>query len=337
MKLSSLLDCLISENEVRNIAVCVGKGDQVLTELYRSRDGEINESTKFDMASVSKILATTSLALIALDRGLLSLDTPVSRFFKCPKEKEVLTIRHLLTHTVGIGHKSLIAEGCSADTVAEDILKIPSDIPVGTNVRYSCPGFILLGKLLEQIFSKPLNVLFEELVTRPLGMSDTSFLPWQGSFVNSNMEAERIGTVNDYNCRFLDGVAGNAGVFSNMKDMKCYAKSILGSLSELISQSVFDLAVQNHTKGMDESRGLGFLYVDERYSQTGNLFASGAIGHCGHTGQSIFVDLKSGLYVIILSDMTVSTVKKYGCEKYGNVMEHRRQIHNAICDVLYQI
>ena len=72
------------------------------------------------------------------------------------------------------------------------------------------------------------------------------------------------------------------------------------------------------------------MYVDERYGQTGELFENGAIGHCGHTGQSVFLDYKTGLYVIVLSDATLSTVKKYGGERYSEVVDMRKDLHNAI-------
>ena len=72
------------------------------------------------------------------------------------------------------------------------------------------------------------------------------------------------------------------------------------------------------------------LYVDDRYKQAGGLFSQGTIGHCGHTGQSVFVDYRSGLYVIILSDATVSTVRKYGKERYNEVMDMRSRLHAAI-------
>ena len=83
---------------------------------------------------------------------------------------------------------------------------------------------------------------------------------------------------------------------------------------------------------MSESRALGFVYVDEKYAQTGRLFPAGSIGHCGHTGQSIFFNPKSGLYVLILSDATRAAVVKYGDERYDQVMAMRAQIHNALAD-----
>ena len=88
--------------------------------------------------------------------------------------------------------------------------------------------------------------------------------------------------------------------------------------------------VANYTQEMCESRGHGFLYVDERYKQAGRLFNKGSIGHCGHTGQSLFVDPSTGIYVIILSDMTLSTIKKFGVDTYDKVILNREIIHNAI-------
>ena len=148
--------------------------------------------------------------------------------------------------------------------------------------------------------------------------------------VNSNLNVEKCGIVNDYNCQFLGGIAGNAGLFSNLSDVTKYVEFIQNRGKPLIKEETFLLAAQNHTAEMSESRGLGYLYVDGRYQQTGGLFEDGAIGHCGHTGQSVFVDYRSGLYVIILSDATISTVKKYGKEHYNEVMDMRGRIHAAI-------
>ena len=226
-------------------------------------------------------------------------------------------------------------EGNSYANIAEKILDIPSDIPIGTDVQYSCPGFILLGKILEKTFGMQLDQCFHELVAKPLGFENTSFLPsYRQNTVNSNLNMEKRGIVNDYNCQFLGGIAGNAGLFSNLSDVTKYVEFIQNRGKPLIKEKTFLLAAQNHTAEMSESRGLGYLYVDGRYQQTGGLFEDGAIGHCGHTGQSVFVDYRSGLYVIILSDATISTVKKYGTEHYNEVMDMRARLHSAIkCDL----
>ncbi len=326
--LEKIIDEYVQNGLVGNIAVRVGKCGEVIYDTFR---GSADEHTLFDMASVTKIMATTSLALIAIDRGFLNLDGRVSDFYTTEKE---LTVRHLLTHTVGIGHKKLNREGFTYENIAEKILAIPSDIEIGSNVRYSCPGFILLGKILEKIFGERLDKCFQKLVAEPLGLCESSFLPQnREDAVNSNLSEDSRGVVNDYNCRFLGGVAGNAGLFSNISDVTKYVHFLQNKGAPMISEQTFSLAVKNYTAGMAESRGLGFLYVDERYKQTGGLFENGAIGHCGHTGQSVFVDYRAGLYVIILSDATISTVKKYGKEHYDEVMDMRARLHAAIkCD-----
>ena len=330
--LENCIEKLLAAKTVENIIVRVGRGENVLYEIKRSsQDRILTERTLFDMASVTKIVATTSLALLAMDRGMLDPDAPVGRFLPVPEDKQGMTVRHLMTHTMGIGHKNLT--GCAGGyaDIADHILNIPSDIPIGTEVRYSCPGFILLGKIVEQLFGRRLGEAFDIHVAHPLGLASTSFLPDRSlDIVNSNRDGSMAGLVNDYNCRYLGGVCGNAGLFSNLADMTVYVKMLLAHGAPLLSRETFERAAYNYTAQMSESRGLGFLYVDGRYAQAGGLFRTGSIGHCGHTGQSVFADTGSGFYVIILSDATISTVRKYGKEKYSEVMDMRREIHAAI-------
>ncbi|MBR2466538.1 MAG: beta-lactamase family protein [Clostridia bacterium] len=322
---------LFASETVGNIIIRVGRSDDVLFELFRSREARtLTSRTLFDMASVTKIVVTTSLSLIAMQEGKISPSDKVSRFFSVPDDKNELSVWHLLTHTMGIGHKSML-KGGEYSKIQDYILSIPSDIPIGSNVLYSCPGFILLGRILEEVFGKRLDEAFYERVSAPLGMEASVFLPDRTKdIVNANIGANECGLVNDYNCRFLGGVAGNAGLFSNVDDLTKYVKALLGRPSPLFSEDILSLAWQNHTPNMDDSRGLGFLVVDERYAQTGKLFPYGSIGHCGHTGTSVFLDPKSKFYTIILSDATASTVQKYGKENYDEVKRMRHDLHEAI-------
>lgn len=105
--LECCLEKFSADGIIENIAVKVGKGDTTLYETYRSKSGSLSQFSLFDMASVTKIIATTSLCLLAIDRRQLSAQDKVSKFFSCPADKESLTIQNLLTHTMGIGHKSL--------------------------------------------------------------------------------------------------------------------------------------------------------------------------------------------------------------------------------------
>jgi len=331
--LVSYIDELFSKDLLRNIAIKVGKKDDILLEYYKS-DGEINADTLFDMASVSKMLCTTTLSLIALDKGLISLDDKVTKYFDVPEKG--ITIKNLLSHTIGIGHKSLNLPQMNIDNVAEYILNIPSDIPVGSDVLYSCPGFIVMGKILEKVFDDRLDRVFETYVTKPLGMDKTCYLPLrQSNMVNANIDEKDKGRVNDYNCQFLGGVAGNAGVFSNITDLTKYVKMLISGGEPLFSKDILNIAAENHTAEMKESRGLGFVYSDEKYPRTGDLMPKGSIGHGGWTGQSVFVDLKSGLYVIILTDLTVSTQKKFGSPDSDLSKEIIKNIHFKITSDLF--
>lgn len=329
--LRSCLDRIFEAREVANLMVKVGVGDRTVCEIRRSsEDRELTEATLFDMASVTKVVATTSLALLAIDQGLIATEDKVSRFFAVPADKAQLTVGHLLTHTMGIGYKKLVGGG-AYENIQNHILSIPSDVSIGSEVRYSCPGFILLGRILEQLFGDRLDLLFQRLVAAPLGMLHSGFYPdGSADIVNANLDDGERGIVNDNNCRYLGGACGNAGLFSCMEDMTRYARMLINRGAPLLSERVFDLAAKNYTPNSAESRGLGFLYVDESYEQTGGLFPEGSIGHCGHTGQSVFADPRSGLYVIVLSDATVSMMRKYGRENYGAVKQMRQDIHEAI-------
>ncbi len=330
--LEDCIQALMDNKTVEHIIVKVGRGDDVLYQaMHAASNRQLTEHTLFDMASVTKIVLTTSLSLIAIDKGMLSPDDPVSRFFSVPADKQGLTVRHLLTHTMGIGHKNLTKSNGSYEEIQDYILRIPSDIPIGSNVLYSCPGFIILGRIMEKLYKKRLDEAFYEHVAGPLGLHSSVFLPDRTrDIVNANQAEADSGTVNDYNCRYLGGICGNAGLFSDLADMTLYANMLLAKGDPLISQATFASATQNETKGMDSSRALGFLYVDERYEQTGGLFPVGSIGHCGHTGQSVFVNAESGLYVIILSDATASVQKKYQKSRYDEVKQMRHDIHAAI-------
>jgi len=330
-----LVNRLLNDGTVSNIAIRVGKYDEILGEVYSEN---ITDKTLFDMASVTKILGVTMISLMAIDKGILDIDENVSKFFDVPPHYEDLKIRHLLTHTMGIGYKNLTKNGQTYDSVAEYILSL-YDRPVGTDVVYSCPAFILMGKILEKLYGKRLDVLFNEMVSAPLNMERTGFCPDANVYkdiINSYWGEEKLGVVADSNARYLGRVAGNAGIFSCVSDIDLFVKAMLRDGAPLFRKTTLDTAAMNYTEGMSEARGLGFLYVDERYKQTGELFPVGSIGHCGHTGTSVFFNRESGLYVIILSDATVTTVKNHGkVNYYGKVKLMRENIHNAIKEDIY--
>ncbi len=322
------VDFFFNEKEISNLAFKVGKNNTTLFEYYKSATSNINSETLFDIASVSKVVSVTQLALIALDKGLLNLEDNVSKFFATDKD---IKIKNLLTHTIGIGYKNLCVEGVNYNNIAEHILSIPSDIPIGSDVLYSCPAFILLGKICEKVFSKPLDLLFKEYVATPLNLNKTTYKPNNSdNIVNANHNPEAIGIVNDNNCKYLGGVSGNAGLFSNVSDLEKFCQALISHATPLYSEKTFEMSLKNYTKGMAENRALGYIYIDETYERTGNLMPTGSIGHGGYTGQLIACDIKSGLYVIVLTDIAKSIDKKY------NTIERTRVNHiiSSLCNAI---
>ncbi len=329
--LESTIAAAFQDKRISHIALRIGRGSETLYSCFHSAGSAIDEHTLFDMASVTKTVVTAPLTLLLIDQGLVQLDDPVNRFFSCPPDKAGLTVRMLLTHTMGIGHRSMVAPGNTYDNIADHILSNPCEIPPGSDVLYSCPAYILLGKIIEKVLGARLDRLFDTYLKDTMGMTHSGYLPAPACcFVNSNVAPSEKGMVNDYNCRFLGGVAGNAGLFSTLCDMTSFVRFYLSGGTPLLLPGTLQYASRNATPGMAESRGLGFVYVDEKFTQTGGLFPVGSVGHCGHTGQSCFIDPKGGFYVIILTDATVCTVKKYGTEHYDEVIALRRSLHSSI-------
>jgi Beta-lactamase class C and other penicillin binding proteins len=208
--------------------------------------------------------------------------------------------------------------------VLQAILKKPLVLPVGKDVFYSCPGFIVLGKVLESVERKTLDVLCEKYVLSPLEMHHTCYCPKDSNIACSNTNVDLTGIVNDNNARFMGGVSGNAGLFSSISDMSKFAVMLANRGEKVISKGLFTKAIECYTKGLSESRGLGFNLVDSRYGQTGELFGLYSYGHTGYTGTSVFVDRETDLTVVLLTNRTHFDLD------YSVFQGYRAKIHNAI-------
>ncbi|MFZ2539779.1 MAG: serine hydrolase, partial [Oscillospiraceae bacterium] len=190
------------------------------------------------------------------------------------------------------------------------ILKSEFAYKKGTEVSYSCLGYILLGKLLEIATGESLDVLAKKMVFDPLEMNNTIYCPTSKNCATTEYSQTLgrylCGEVHDENARFLDGIAGNAGVFSTIDDMIKFATMLsnkgLYQGKPYLSSRTFETATKNFTRQFSTSRGLGFLLKDSRIFPAGELFSDDSYGHTGFTGTSVFVDEKTGLYGILLSN-----------------------------------
>lgn len=332
--LRDFLEKGLADGVFPSACAAVGVKDRVLAQYcagVTSLDGgtTVDEHTRYDMASITKILAPTMIALRALEEGLLTLDDTVGDFLDAPEDKKNITVRMLMTHTGGFEPAfSLSHEAVKPGEVTRAILEHPLAGTPGDMPRYSCMGYILLAKMLEKRFGKPLNELARERVFVPLGMTNTGYLPEGGNIAATEVSPVTgkawLGVVHDENARFQGGVSGNAGVFSDLTDMIRFVSMLACGGDGFLSPATLRKAIRNYTPGQDVHRGLGFHLAGTECNYIGDLFPEESFGHTGFTGTSFAVDPNTGFYVILLTNRVHPT------RNNQKLMRFRRTFHNAL-------
>ena len=332
--LPGMLDDAVAQGVFPSAAVGIGHMGQTLFthatgKLSLQGTENANLETRYDLASMTKVIVPTMLALLALEKGLLVLDDTLSRFFDAPQDKADITVLHLMTHTGGIAPSFLLEKVCSDPCeVLPRILAHPLEGAPGQMPRYSCMGYILLGFILEKVYGKPLNVLAQEHIITPLGMTQTSYCPVGGNIAATEMDEATgrpiRGIVHDENARFLGGVSANAGLFSNVGDVMLFAKMLASGGKPLMNPATLRLAIKDRTPDHDVHRGLGFHVSGGPGSFMGDLFPATSFGHTGFTGTSLAVDPETGLYAVLLTNAVHP--------KRGNpaIQRFRRLFHNRV-------
>lgn len=291
-------------------ALAVGIGDR--TFLKRTY-GDCTDTTLFDMASLSKILGPTMIALRFLEEGRFRLYDTVADFFPdAPADKKDITILQLMTHTGGFPAHFFLSDYTSdpADA-ARVILDHPLAQAPGGDPIYSCMGYILLGKILEKITGLPLDELAEKYVFFPLGMRNTGYHP-AGNCAPTELDPATgkclQGVVHDENARFLKGISANAGVFSTIDDMITFVKMLALDGKDYLSPATLSAALINRTpNSKGEFRGLGFNLAGSPRSFLGDLVSPRAYGHTGFTGTSIAIDPETRLWMVLLTNRVCPT------------------------------
>jgi len=333
-KLTSLLESGISEGAFPSAAAAFGIKDAILAVACAGNtrlDGgtPVNSGTRYDMASLTKILAPTMIALRDIEDGLLTLDDEVGRFFDAPDDKRGITVRMLMSHTGGFTPAfDLSDEAASPDDAVRAILDHPLDGTPGDMPRYSCMGYILFARMLEKLHGRPLDTLAKETVFSPLGMKSTGYLPEGGNIAATERDKRTgdiiCGVVHDENARFLGGVSGNAGVFSSLDDMVIFTRMLACGGKGFISPATLNMAIRNRTPGFDVHRGLGFHLGGTTQNYLGDLFPPESFGHTGFTGTSIAVCPHTGIWAVLLTNRVHPTRESTGLFRF------RRRFHNVI-------
>jgi serine-type D-Ala-D-Ala carboxypeptidase len=314
----------------------------------------VEPGTVFDIASMTKVAATTAAAMLLYQRAQLDLDAPlgdllpgfvIGRAVGDPARH--VKIRHLLAHSSGLpGYVELFRTGKTPRALLTACLELPIEAEPGTRAEYSDPGFILLGKALEVVVGEPLDMFAQREIFRPLGLNSTQFCPapqMRGAIPpteeDTSFRHRRIqGEVQDENASVLGGVAGHAGLFSNVPDLLRFAQEIMrewkndhgpGDGKALFSRATIEAFAQRQPPE-GSSRALGWD-TPSANSSSGKYFSSRSIGHLGYSGCSLWIDLDSAIAVVLLTNRTWPDRSDRSSQLIRQV---RPAFHNAIREAL---
>lgn len=331
------------------VVLIMRRGVEIVHEAFgfRSYDSfaqPMTVDTVFDIASMSKPIATASAVLRLMETGEINLDDPVRRYipgFLGAAGNEI-TLMNLLTHTSGLpGWVPVYTGAAGRDDCVRFMRSLTPELAIGSRVEYSCMGFILLGLVVEAITGEGLNAFVRREVFGRLGMNDTGYytterfteharvapterrtacergrelwawLHTTGQFLDLHTENSAAwGSVHDENALAMGGVSGNAGVFSTARDIAKFAQMYLREGcydgARILSSATVELATRNLTAGMGDNRGLGWQLKGPNTS-FGSIISDRAYGHTGFTGTALWIDPERDLVVVLLTNRVHET------------------------------
>jgi CubicO group peptidase (beta-lactamase class C family) len=292
-------------------------------------------STVFDVASLTKVVATTSAVAALVDSGALDLDAPVRQYVREFEggEKNAVTVRQLLTHTSGLPPGlALYSSASSSAQALEQVIRQPLRRSPGVQAEYSDLGMILLAEVIERASGESLDRLLARRVFGPLGMTSTLYLPplaFHTRIVPTAIRSERPfplqGVVHDGNAFRLGGVTGHAGLFSTAPDLAVFAQTMLNGGSYGLVDVFRDSTVRSFVARQPgaDSRAIGWDTPEGR-SSAGRFFSARSFGHTGYTGTSLWIDPEQDLFVVLLTNRTYSRATT------AAMLQVRIAVHEAV-------
>jgi CubicO group peptidase (beta-lactamase class C family) len=315
----TVLDRALADGAFPGAYAAIGTADGLVADYGVGRldaaDGtRPTASTVWDLASLTKVIGTTSAVLQLVGTGRVALDSPVVRYLPAwtATGAERITVRHLLTHSSGLpAWRALYKEASTAEEAESQLFATSPDTLPGVRYVYSDLGFILLGKMVERVSGERLAAYDSANLFGPLGMRDTRYLPpasWLGRVAPTEVDPWRgrqiRGEVHDENAFRLGGVSGHAGLFSSGRDLIRFAQMYL-SYGTLDGVRILDSAtVAAFTRVQDATisrRALGWE-TPTGGNSAGSKLSPGAFGHTGFTGTSLWMDPTQGVFVLLLTN-----------------------------------
>ncbi len=271
-------------------------------------------ATIYDLASLTKIIATTTLMLQLVDQEKVALDAPVTRYLPewTGRGAAAVTIRQLLTHSSGLAAwRAFYKEAVDGADARAQLMLVGPEVPPGTRYLYSDMNFMLLGNVIAKLTAMPLDSAFIQLVARPLRLADTRFRPDSSvRFRTAPTEFDPWrqrklrGEVHDENASRFEGVSGHAGVFSTAEDLSRLARMWLngGTLDGVRFASAQSVALFTSVQDSTISRRALGWETPNGTNSAGTRLSGRSFGHTGFTGTSIWIDPSRDLFVILLTN-----------------------------------
>jgi CubicO group peptidase (beta-lactamase class C family) len=320
-KLDKIVKTSIEEAVAPGVAIAVGRNGHIAymkgygyIDWNQPGSPAVDTNTLYDLASLTKVIATTTVAMILEEGGQLDISRTVASYlpeFNSP-EKAQITVKQILTHSGGLeAGANIFSSARGREQYLYQINARPLEYTPGTNMIYSDWDMILLQLVMERITGKTLDVLANEKIFRPLGMTDTQYQPpisLRPRIAPTQVDDARggllWGTVHDENAWAIGGVAGHAGLFSTARDLALFSMMILnggeGANGIRIAKPA-TIARWTARQGKESSRTLGWD-SPEGGSSAGQFFSPWSFGHTGFTGTSIWLDPEKDLFVVVLTN-----------------------------------
>ena len=333
----------ITQGHVPGAVILIGhQGKAIYRKAFGSRSVEptlepMTVDTVFDMASLTKVIATTGSVMRMVQLGQIKLNDPVARYIPefGQNGKQEITIRELLTHYSGLRPDLDLKPEWTSQLEAFRLASAEKPVyPPGSTFLYSDINFIVLGELVQKLSGMMLNRYAETFIFTPLGMTNSKFLPPQSWFLRiaPTQKDERSGLmlrglVHDPTARQMGGVAGHAGLFSTADDTAKFAQALLNGGAPVWSRlTVEKMTTPQQPPNMTVLRGLGWDIDSPFSSNRGELLPVGSFGHTGFTGTSLWIDPTTDTYIVILTNAVHV--------KNGSAISLRTEVATAVAAAL---
>ena len=333
----------VAQGKIPGGVVLVGhNGRVVYRKAFGSRSLEpvreaMTVDTIFDLASLTKCVATTTAVMQLIEEGRIRLNDPVAVYLPefAQNGKGQITVRELLTHFSGLPPDLDLKQPWEGRTAAFNMaMQVKPIYPPGSRFLYSDINFETLGFLVEKVSGMPLNEYATAKIFKPLGMNHTTFLPpaaWLPRIAPTQYDEHGKmlrGTVHDPTARLMGGVAGHAGLFSTADDLAIFAQELLSGDKILSRLSIEKMSTPQQPATASSLRGLGWD-IDSAFSTNrGELLPVGSFGHTGFTGTSLWVDPVTDTYIVLLTNR----VHPNG---HGSVVSLRSRVATAVAASLH--